>query len=171
MSFIPTIITDAIIRLEGSEEVIGLATITLPDMESKTEEMSGLGMGNFEEVVTGLFNSISMTLKFRGMAKNTLKTKGKPINLVAIAVIQGRDGQTHEVVTQKLVVTCRGQIKSSKEGDLSKGGKIEPERVLALTYYKAEIDGEVQYELDVFNRKAVIDGEDVLAAVNSILGV
>jgi P2 family phage contractile tail tube protein len=170
MSFLPTLITDAIVRIEGSEEIVGIATITLPDMENKTEEISGLGMGNYEEVVIGLQSAMSVTLKFRGMSKNTLKTRGKPINLVAVAVLQGRDGQTHDVMTQKLVVSMKGQIKSSKEGELSKGGKVEPERVLSLTYYKLEIDGEVQNEIDVFNRKVVIDGEDVLAAINTMLG-
>ena len=171
MSFISTVITDAIVRLEGSEELVGVATVTLPDIESKTEEMTGLGMGNFEAIVTGLYNSLSLTLKFRGMAKNNFKTKGEPISLVINGAIQGYNRQTGAVEVQTFLATVRGQLKSAKDGELSRGGKVEPERVLALTYYKAEIDGEVQYEIDVFNRKATIDGEDILSAVNTALGL
>ena len=170
MSFLSTVITDAIVKLEGSEELVGIATVTLPDIENKTEEVTGLGTGNFEAVVVGLYNALSITLKFRGMAKSNLKSKGKPVDLIINAAIQGQDRETGEVVIQKLTVTARGQVKSAKEGELARGGKIEPERVLALTYYKYEIDGEVQYEIDTYNRKAIIDGEDVLAAVNAALG-
>ncbi|MGL5123267.1 MAG: phage major tail tube protein [Fusobacteriaceae bacterium] len=170
MSFLSSTIVDAIVKLEGSEELVGVATVTLPDIEGKTEEMSGLGVGNFEEVVTGLYNSMSLTLKFRGMAKNNIKTKGKSVGLVITAAIQGRDKQNHEAITQKVLITVKGTIKSSKEGEISKGGKIEPERTLSLTYYKLEVDGDVHYEIDVFNQIAVIDGENILEAVNSILG-
>ena len=32
-----TVIEDAIIRLNGTDELVGIATITLPDIEHKTE--------------------------------------------------------------------------------------------------------------------------------------
>ena len=40
----------------------------------------------------------------------------------------------------------------------------------SLTYYKLELDGIVLYEIDVFNKKAIVDGEDLYATTNNILG-
>ena len=39
-----TVIEDAIIRLNGTDELVGIANITLPDIEHKTETISGLGV-------------------------------------------------------------------------------------------------------------------------------
>ena len=170
MAHLPGVINDVIIKLGGSEELIGVGSITLPDVENKTEEVTGLGVGAHEVVIHGLYNSLSMTIKFLGMAKSSLVTKGKSVNLVMIAAAQGVNDSEHSLEFKKIIVTVKGAVKSSKGGEISHGGKVEPEKTLALTYYKLEIDGEVQHEIDVFNKIAIVDGENVREVIDSILG-
>ena len=48
--YIPGIIVDAIVRLEGTDQIIGIASVTLPDIEHSVEEIKGLGVDTFEQV-------------------------------------------------------------------------------------------------------------------------
>ena len=41
---IPGLIVDSIVRQDGTNELVGVATVTLPDVENVTEEMSGMGV-------------------------------------------------------------------------------------------------------------------------------
>jgi len=168
---IPGVINDAIITLNGGDEIVGAYKLTPPDMNLKTEEMSGLGLSNYEEVIDSLYESMTTVISFTGLTKNVGIGSGKTFNLVAIAAIQGTDPDTGETSYRKVVHTVRGKVKTRKNGEITRGGKSEPELEIATTYYKHEIDGVVMDELNVFSRVAIINGEDIRAGINQILGV
>ena len=50
-----------------------------------------------------------------------------------------------------------------------KAVKNETELEFSLTYYKEEIQGKVIHEIDVYNKKAVVNGKDLYEKVRSIL--
>ena len=57
-----TVIEDAIIRLNGTDELVGIATITLPDIEHKTETITGLGVIEHDEPIPTAFNAMKLQL-------------------------------------------------------------------------------------------------------------
>lgn len=162
-------IVDAICRKDGTEELVGLATVTLPDIENSTEEMEGLGLGKYEEVIGNYFGALTLGLKFTGISKDIKFSQGKTINLIIKAEINTIDDSTHDNNNQPLAVSVKGKIKKRTGGELGRSVKNEPEIEIALTYYKLEVSGEVIHEIDVFGKIAIIDGEDLYKTTKSLL--
>lgn len=163
-----TIIEDCIVREDGTNELVGVGTITLPDIENKVESITGFGVMEHEEVIPTAFNVMSLGIKYINRSKD-IKFKSNNQNLTITAAILVEDSETHEYERQKMVVSVKGKKKKTSGGELGRATKNETEVELALTYYKEEIDGEVIHEIDVFNKKAVVDGEDLYAEVNNLL--
>ncbi|MDR3260039.1 MAG: phage major tail tube protein [Fusobacteriaceae bacterium] len=162
-------IADAIVRKNGQNEIVGIATVTTPDIQNQVEELTGLGLGKYEHVIPGLFDSMTMSIKFIGIAPGVTFAEHQTVNLIINAAITGLDSETHEHVEKPMTISSKGRVKSKKLGELGKGSKPEPEIELALTYYKVEIDGTVDTEINVLNKIAIIDGVDVAAAINKLL--
>ena len=90
-----TVIEDAIIRLNGTDELVGIATITLPDIEHKTETISGLGVIEHDEPIPTAFNAMKLQLKFMNRCKDIAFEYGSNVNLTAKAAILVEDSETH----------------------------------------------------------------------------
>lgn len=163
-----TIIEDCIVRVDGTDELVGIATVTLPDIENKSETVTGFGMMEHEEIVPTAFNAMTLSLKYVNRSKN-IKFKSNNQNLTITAGILIENSETHEYEREKLIVSVKGKKKKTSGGELGKATKNETEVELALTYYKEEIGGEVIHEIDVYNKKAIIDGEDLYAELNNLL--
>ncbi|MBR8701460.1 MULTISPECIES: phage major tail tube protein [unclassified Fusobacterium] len=155
-----SIIEDAIVRLDGSNELVGVATIGLPDIEHKTETISGLGVIEHDVVLQTAFNAMKMTFKFTNRSK-TIALPANNINLVIKAQITGVNPETHEWEEQIATYSIKGKKIKTSGGELGKAVKNETEIELALTYFKEVIDDVVVTEIDVYNRKAQIDGVDL----------
>lgn len=80
--FRPGLIKDAIVRQDGTNELVGLATVTLPDIQNKVETVSGLGVTEYEHVLDTAFDAMSLTLKFTGITKGINFSKGKTVSLI-----------------------------------------------------------------------------------------
>lgn len=167
--YIPGIIVDAIVRLEGTEQIVGLATVTLPDIEHSVEEIKGLGVDTFEQVNPSSTNALTLQLKFNGFNKNMTLGKNDVANLVIKVAVGGMDSDAHGFVQKAMIISCKGRVKKRTGGELGKGTKNEPEIELALTYYKQEIDGEVIVEIDKINTIAIIDGKNAYEETRKIL--
>lgn len=169
-NYIPGMIVDSIVRQDGTDELIGVATVTLPDIENVTEEVKGLGIDAFNEVVSNAFGAMTLGMKFTGPTANVGFSKQKTTSLVITSAIATYNKETHEEEQKKLVCSIKGKLQKRTGGELGKAVKNEPELEFSVTYYKLELDGVVLYEIDKFNKKAIIDGEDLYSATNSILG-
>lgn len=169
-NYIPGMIVDSIVRQDGTEELVGIATITLPDVENVTEEISGMGVDKFNEVLGNEFNPLTLGIKFMGLTSNVSFSKGKVASLVITSAVDTYNKETHEQEEKKLVCSIKGKLQKRSGGELGRGNKNEPELEFSLTYYKLELDDTILYEIDKFNKKAIVDGEDLYATTNSILG-
>ncbi len=167
---IPGLIVDSIVRQDGTNELVGVATVTLPDVENVTEEMSGMGVNKFNEVLASEFNPLTLGMKFMGPTANVGFSKGKTTSLVITSSVDSFNKTTHEQEEKKLVCSIKGKLQKRTGGEIGRGNKNEMELEFSLTYYKLELDGIVLYEIDVFNKKAIVDGEDLYATTNNILG-
>lgn len=168
MAFLGEIIEEAIIRLDGRDEIYGIANITIPDVEHKTETITGMGVIEHEKVIATAFNAMSTTIKFINRNKG-ISLPHDNINLTATAAITGVNKDTHEYEQQKAVYSFKGKKKKTSGGDLGKAVKNETEIEIALTYYKEEIDGVIVHEIDVYNRKAIINGIDFYENIRKVL--
>ncbi len=163
-----SIIEEAIVRIDGSEELVGIATVTIPDIENKTETVSGLGVIEHDIVLQTAFNSMKMSIKFINRNKN-ISLPANNINLVIKAQITGVDPETHEWTEQVATYSIKGKKVKTSGGELGKAIKNETEIELALTYFKEEIDDVLVTEIDVYNRKAQINGIDLYEKVRNNL--
>lgn len=167
---IPSIIKSCSVKINGNDKIIGIAEFTLPDLTFKEEEINVLGLGAMKEVVVTMPEAMSTTIKFLGVDKTALKLKtGKGINLVLAAAIQIVD-ENDNSGEMALFANIKGTIKSHKLGTVGPNGKLEPEIEINLSYFKLEIDNDVLYEIDQRNEVLVLDGEDLRAGVNAIIG-
>lgn len=167
--FRPGVIKDAIVRKDGTEELVGLATITIPDIQNKVETISGLGVTEYEHVLDTAFDAMSLVLKFSGITKAIKFSKGKTVSLIIKVAASGLDDESHEETEQIATISVKGRVKRRSGGEIGIATKNEPEIELALTYYKYEIEGETIVEIDTLNKIAIIDGEDLRASLNNKL--
>ncbi|MBC2855361.1 phage major tail tube protein [Cetobacterium sp. 2A] len=167
MGIIPSLIADALVKVNGSQTV-GLASYNLPEISYKEEEITGLGTGSRKEILKNSIESLSMSLKIRGVDKEAISIlKKNKVTLVLAAAVQV-DGDDLSYLT--IVATVKGSVKSFKMGEISKAGKLEPEMELNLDYYKLEINDEVIHEIDQINNTLVIDGRDIYDGIKAALG-
>ena len=164
-----TIIEDAIIRLNGTDELVGVATFTLPDIEHKTETISGLGVIEHDEPIPTAFNAMKLQLKFMNRCKDIAFEYGSNVNLTAKAAILVEDSETHNNDEVEAIYSFKGKRIKTSGGDIAKAVKNETELEFSLTYYKEEIQGKVIHEIDVYNKKAIVNGKDLYEKVRSIL--
>lgn len=167
--FRPGIIKDAIVRKDGTEELVGIATITIPDIQNKVETVTGLGVTEYEHVLDTAFDAMSLVLKFSGMTKAVNFSKSKTVSLIIKIAAGGLDDKTHEEAMEVVTISVKGRVKRRSGGEVGVATKNEPEVELALTYYKYEIEGETITEIDTLNKVAVVDGEDLRAILNNKL--
>lgn len=167
MAAVPSLIADALVKVNGSQ-AIGLTSYSLPEIKFKGEEVGGLGVGPKTENIKNLVEPLTMSLKIRGVDVDaiTLIQKNK-INLVLAAAIQV-DGD--ELSWIPVVATIKGSASSFKMGEITKGGKLEPEMELNLDYYKLEIKGKIINEIDQDNNVVFVDGRDIYDGIKSVLG-
>jgi P2 family phage contractile tail tube protein len=164
-----TIIEDAIIRLNGTDELVGIAAITLPDIEHKTETINGLGVIEHDEPIPTAFNAMKLQLKFMNRCKDIVFEYGSNVNLTAKAAILVEDSETHNNDEVEAIYSFKGKRIKTSGGDIGKAVKNETELEFSLTYYKEEIQGKVIHEIDVYNKKAIVNGKDLYEKVRSIL--
>lgn len=169
-NYIPGMVVDSIVRQDGTDELVGIATVTLPDVENITEEVKGLGVDAFNEVISNAFSAMTLGVKFTGPTANIGFSKQKTASLIITSAIATYNKETHEEEQKKLVCSIKGKLQKRTGGELGKAVKNEPELEFSVTYYKLEIDDVVVYEIDKFNKKAIVDGEDLYSVTNSILG-
>lgn len=168
--FIPSgVVVDAIVRVDGTNEIVGIATVTSPDVEGATEEVTGLGLNKFNYVIPGVTNALTLTLKFNGYNKSMRFANARSVSLVINAAIGGQDTDNHEQMEIPYRINCKGAVSKRPGAELGKGTKVEPEMTLELTKYMVTIDGVTDIDIDVLNNKFIVDQVDLNSTVRNIL--
>ena len=164
---IQSLIADALVKESGTN-ILGMTSYTLPEVVFKEEEITGLGTGNIKEVLKNNVEALTLPLKISGVDKKSLQLLQKnKVSLVLAAAVQKDED---ELGWTPVIATVKGSVKSFKMGEVTKGGKFEPEIELNLTYYKLEVDEEVIYEIDQINNVMIIDGKDINDGIRAAIG-
>lgn len=153
-------------------KLVGVTSeVTLPTFEVQTNTISGAGInGEYESGVVGSFGSSEMEIPFRVLDKQAaelLKTSGTILFLRA--AVQEKDPSTLKTVNKGLKITVGGSPKGVTPGTVGGAKTMDSSIKMEVTYYKYEYDGEVLMEVDKLNNIYVVNGEDQLMDIKSMI--
>lgn len=154
---------------ESGNALAGISgDVTLPDLESMTETLSGPGIaGEIEAPVLGFFSSMTVEIPFAVIYGDYFRLMKfqKNCELMLRGSIQVENKSDGSIIQVPLRVVFRGKTKTAGFGKATQGTKNENSITLELSYLKIEVDGETKFEVDKYNFKFVVDGVDLLADV------
>lgn len=144
-----------------AEDLLGVSDIELPELAYMSDTISGAGMaGEVESPVIGHFQSMGTTLNWRTIEKKAIGLLSMKAHLITARGAQ----QSYDAAngTWKTVpVRCTMRVMPKKLGT----GKFE------VIYMKLYIDNKDVLEIDKYNYKCVINGEDILSPVRVAMGL
>lgn len=158
---------------KGGERKIGVADVTLPDIEYMSESIKGAGIAGEVDMPT-LGHTSSMTVSVNWRTIN-----GDNIDLIAPKAhdLEFRGAQQNyeagggELVVQSVKINVRALPKKGGIGKLDTAAKTDSSNELECVYLKVTIDGVVKIEIDKFNYIHNIAGTDYLEKVRAALGL
>ena len=149
---IPAVLTNAKIYRDGID-LLGVASVELPDFEYLTESLTGLGIsGEMDIPVAGQFKALPLKIKWNvptASATSLLEAVGHYLE-------------------------ARGSLQQLDPGTgtfVQKAFKLVSKAMLELYYLKLSIDGTELVEIGKFDFICRINGVDVLADVRNNLGM
>lgn len=155
---------------DGSLKVGVSAEITLPEIEFKSESIEAAGLlGAIDGIAPGHTDAIEQEVPFVNADQSFFDTlaNGQNLTLTVRGSQQVTDSSTG---TQKHIpvrVVFGGVVKKIKFGSLKQAGTGNPSITLSLTYYLHEYGGAKKVELDKLNGVCIINGNDLMAEINS----
>ena len=169
---IPAVLTNAKIYRDGID-LLGVASVELPDFEYLTESLTGLGIsGEMDIPVAGQFKALPLKIKWNvptASATSLLEAVGH--YLEARGSIQQLDPGTGTFVQKAFKLVSKAMPKKVGLGKLEPAKNMESESELELYYLKLSIDGTELVEIGKFDFICRINGVDVLADVRNNLGM
>lgn len=148
---------------DGNKLIGVLDEQTLPEFKNMSETINMAGMaGEVDSPTVGQYQSAEITLTFSNIAKSSLEIASKdnvPLIIRSAQEFINPDDSTKSFKNR--TITLRGMTKSVNFGDMKKSGYGKPSITKEIYYYKEEIDGEVVAEIDKFNGKTIMAGEDL----------
>lgn len=168
---LPAVVNDFNIYNSGNKLVGTSGETAIPDLEMKTETVSGAGLlGEIDVPVVGQFDNTAQEIKFRCINKDYfgLIDPTRPVELVlrgAIQMINPGTGAT-EYVGCRLIF--RGLPAKVSIGTFKQGGAMDSSITLNLTYFCAELDGKKVIEVNKISPTYRVNGKDLLAPIKKL---
>ena len=157
---------------EDSTEFLGMSKVTLPDLTSLTQSISGAGIaGNIEAVLLGHFESMTLGLSFRNTTKQVVCLAEPRRHNIDLRVAQQDEDTVKGTVATRSVKHVMVVIpKSTKGGTVAPATPTDGSGEYAVRYWATYIDGKKVQEIDQMNFICYINGVDYLADVRKALG-
>ena len=150
-NYIPEKISEYNAYLDGSKMIGVAASVTLPEINMKTSTVSGVGVnGELDSPTIGQFESMEQEIQFNTLYSSAMDMLS-PYNFKGLRVVE------------------IGRVKSFNPGKVEKGEAMEATITLELTYIMIEVDGVQLLEVDKLNGIYKVNGNDMLAGVNSLV--
>ena len=157
----------------GGDQLLGMADISLPSIEYKTETLSGPGIGGEVEMPTmGQTSSMEVQINWRTINADLTELHApKAHDLEFRGAIAHYDSSTGTIEQVAAVIKVRGVPKSMELGKLETSATMDASNTLECTYIKVSYNGETKIEIDKMARVFAINGTDYMAAVRTALGL
>ena len=169
-NYIPEKVNDYNVYQDGAK-LIGLAAeVKLPSIKMKTSTIEGVGVGGeIDSPTIGQFEGLEARLKFNTLYSSAtdLMNPINTVNLTLRAAQQVYD-KTGGYAFKGLRIVMGGRAKEFDPGTVKKGGAMDAETALELTYYMIEVDGEQVVEVDKLNGVYKVNGSDMLAGITAL---
>lgn len=157
---------------EGANEYYGMAEVALPEVATKTEEITGAGIaGAFSGPYAGHVEPMTLTLNFRSVTEAAIKLMEPRTHQIELRAAQQKWNSVsgkNEVDKIKYVLSvvplkyAPGKVAPSSPADSS--GEY------SVSYYALFINGQKKFEIDIINFVHEINGVDYLSDVRQALG-
>lgn len=156
---------------EDGSEMLGLANVDLPELKNMTDTFKGFGVaGEVDMLTIGHYESMEVTFNFTALANESIKlSRQKPHNLEVREAQQAFSASGEKIDIDGVFVYMKTLPKSFSLGKVEVSASTDTSITQEVIYIKITRNGRTVFELDKFNMKNVIDGDDVLAAVNRVL--
>lgn len=158
---------------DENNAVIGVATVDLPDIEAMSDTVSGAGIaGEIESPTLGHFGSMTITINWRTITGDATRLNAQRVHALEFRASQQiNDAANGELKTQPVRIVTRCTPKNFGMGSLEVGAATDSSSEFEVSYLKIFIDGKEVLEIDKYNFKFAVNGEDFLAQVRRDLGI
>lgn len=158
---------------DGSERILGTASVTLPDLEFLSSDLKGAGIaGEVSFPILGHTNNISCTLSWRTLHDNLTKLSAPTSHIITLrGAIENYDAASGLMVVAPVKITFRGVPSKATLGKFEPGESTDSENEFSINYLKIEVDGAELIEVDKLNYIYRVNGEDYLSDTREALGV
>ncbi|SDE41885.1 phage major tail tube protein [Paraburkholderia lycopersici] len=154
----------------GESYVGQVEEIALPKLTRKTEDYRGGGMNGPIKLDFGQ-EGITIELTFGGLMKSILTQYGvlthDGVQLRFAGAYQAEDNATPDAVE----IVIRGRHTEMDFGTAKSGEKNAFKVSSACSYYKLSINGETIIEIDLINMIEKVNGDDLLSAIRTAIGL
>lgn len=153
--------------------MIGIATVDLPDLEAMTDTVSGAGIaGEVDSPTLGHFGSMTLTINWRTITGDATRLNAQRVQELEFRASQQiNDAARGELKTQAIRIVTRCTPKNLSMGSLEVSAASDSSSEFEVTYLKIFIENRETVELDKYNFKYVVNGEDFLKPVRRDLGM
>lgn len=156
-----------------SNDLLGVATVDLPEIESMSDTVSGAGIaGEVESPVLGHYSSMTTTFSWRTIEQAAMKLSVQKAHAVEVRGSQQvYDAANGEYKTVPVRASMRIVPKTVTLGTFEPGATTDTEQEFEVLYLKVFINGKTALEIDKFNYIAKFGDTDILASVRADLGL
>ena len=158
---------------EDATEYLGVAEVTLPDIEYFTTTISGAGIaGEYEESIMGHMKAMRVSMNFNNFGENAMSLATPVDHTIDLREVQQARNMTAgkvEIIPVKHVMVIR-PVKTSL-GTLKPANPSNPSGEYTMSYYARYVDGKKTIELDPLGYICMINGVDYLADIRKAMGL
>lgn len=161
-------ITNANAYLNGNKLAGKLDELELPAIKLKMQEVAALGLFGTTEIPSGL-EKLEAKFKWNAIYPDEWR-KESPMEATRIIVKSNMATADAGGIKKNSQVTATigGIFKELPSGSFKPGEKSDgAEHLMAVVYYKLEVDGKTVYEIDVYNNIFKHGDKDLLASFNT----
>lgn len=157
----------------NSNDLLGIATVELPEIEAMSDTVSGAGIaGEVESPVLGHFSPMQTSFSWRTIEKAAMTLAQQKAHAVEVRGSQQvYDAANGTYSTVPVRVSMRIVPKNVSLGSFEPGSTTDSEQEFEVLYIKVFLNGKEVLEIDKFNYVAKFGDQDALASVRSDLGL
>lgn len=158
----------------NTSDLLGIATVELPELPNMTETISGTGvLGEYDSPAIGSFSSMSVKLKWNSLTEKgvSLLNPFVPLLLELKSSQQRANNTTGAKLTAPVEISLFGQVKSSSLGTLETAKKMDSETEIEIMRINVMVNGKQKILLDKQNMIYAIDGVDIMLPIRADLGL
>lgn len=156
-----------------SNDLLGIATVDLPEIEAMSDTVSGAGIaGEVESPILGHYGSMTTTFSWRTIERAAVALQAQKAHAVEVRGSQQTYDSANGIYgTVPVRASMRIVPKNMSLGSFEPGAATDTETEFEVLYLKLFINNKAVREIDKYNFVSKVNGVDDLAKVREDLGL